>query len=52
VREPGLVVYVALPLLGFMQAQAATSHLSANPLIALSVGILATSVGGRARSTA
>jgi hypothetical protein len=52
-REPGLVVYVALPLLGVMQAQAATSHLSANPLIALSVGILVTCVGARsAPSTA
>ena len=52
-REPGLVVYAALPLLGVMQAQAATSHLSANPLVALSVGVLVTCVGARpAASTA
>lgn len=41
-REPGLVVYAALPLLGFMQAQGATSHLLANPLNPLALGILVT----------
>ena len=41
-REPGLVIYAALPLLGFMQAQGATSHLLANPLNPLALGILVT----------
>jgi hypothetical protein len=49
-REPELVIYVALPLLGFMQAQGATSHLAANPLNALALGILVTFVGAKASS--
>ena len=46
-HDPSLVVYAALPLLGFIQAQAATSHLAANPLNGLALGILATWVGTR-----
>jgi hypothetical protein len=50
-RDPGLVIYVALPLLGFMQAQGATSHLAANPLNAFALGVLVTCLGaGRASS--
>jgi hypothetical protein len=41
-RESSLVVYAALPLLGFLQAQGATSHLLANPLNSLALGILVT----------
>jgi hypothetical protein len=41
-REPALVIYAALLLLGFLQAQGATSHLLANPLNPLALGILVT----------
>jgi hypothetical protein len=41
-RESSLVVYAALPLLGFLQAQGATSHLLANPLNSVALGILVT----------
>jgi hypothetical protein len=44
-RDPSLVVYAALPLIGFVQALAATSRLPANPLNALALGILVTCLG-------
>ncbi len=44
-RDPSLVVYTALPLIGFVQALAATSRLPANPLNALALGILVTCLG-------
>jgi acyl-CoA thioesterase-1 len=44
-RDAGLVLYVALPLLGFAQALAATTHLQANPLNALGLGLLVTCLG-------
>jgi hypothetical protein len=41
-RDPTLVVYAALPLLGIAAALAAATHLQDNPLNALAVGILVT----------
>jgi hypothetical protein len=41
-RESSFVLYAALPLLGFLQAQGATSHLLANPLNGLALGVLVT----------
>ena len=41
-REAGLVLYAALPLIGLVQAFAATSHLQANPLNGLALGVLVT----------
>ncbi len=49
-REPELAIYVALPVLGFMQAQGAASHFAANPLNALALGILVTFLGARTSS--
>ena len=49
-RDPSFVIYTALPLIGFVQALAATSRLPANPLNALALGILVTCLGaGRLR---
>lgn len=39
-RDPSLVIYAALALLGLVAALAAASHLPANPLDGLSVGLL------------
>ena len=44
-RDPSLVIYLSLPLIGFVQALAATSHLPANPLNGLALGILVTCFG-------
>jgi hypothetical protein len=41
-RDPRLVIYAALPLIGIAQAFAAANHLQANPLNALGLGILVT----------
>jgi hypothetical protein len=40
-RDPSLFVYAALALLGLVAALAAASHLPANPLDGLSIGLLA-----------
>jgi len=45
-REPSLVIYAGLPLLVLAGAIAAASHLQANPLGALALGVLVTLVGG------
>jgi hypothetical protein len=44
-RDPRLVVYAALPVLGLAVGLAAATHLQVNPLNALSIGVLATSLG-------
>jgi hypothetical protein len=44
-RDPTLVVYAALPLLGIAAALAAASHLQDNPLNALALGVLVTRLG-------
>lgn len=41
-RDPTIVVYAALPLIAVAQAFAASSHLQANPLNTLGLGILVT----------
>jgi hypothetical protein len=41
-RDPSLVVYAALAMLGLVAAAAAATHLPANPLDGLSLGLLAT----------
>ena len=41
-RDPTLVVYAAIPLLGVVAALAAATHLQDNPLNAFALGILAT----------
>jgi len=41
-RDPSLVVYAALPLLGLFTALAAATHLQVNPLNAFAVGVLST----------
>lgn len=46
-REPALVVYSALPVLGLAVGLAAATHLQVNPLIAFSLGILVTRLGRR-----
>jgi len=46
-RDPSLVLYAALPLLGVGQAFAASSRVQANPLNGLALGILVTSLGPR-----
>ncbi len=46
-RNPSLVLYAALPLLGVGQAFAASSRVQANPLNGLALGILVTSLGAR-----
>lgn len=46
-RDPGLVIYAALPLLGIVQAFAASSRVQANPLNGLALGILVSYLGGR-----
>jgi hypothetical protein len=45
-RDPTLVVYAALPLLGIAAALAAASHLQDNPLNAFALGVLVTRLGG------
>jgi lysophospholipase L1-like esterase len=49
-RDPGLVLYAALPLLAVAQAFAASSRLQSNPLTGLAVGILVTCLGARRAS--
>lgn len=44
-RDPSLAIYAALPLLVLAGAIAAASHLQANPLGALALGVLVTLVG-------
>jgi hypothetical protein len=44
-RDPSLVVYAALAMLGLVAALAAASHLPANPLDGLSIGLLVTCLG-------
>jgi O-Antigen ligase len=44
-RDPTLVVYAALPLLGIAAALAAASHLQDNPLNAFALGVLVTRLG-------
>jgi hypothetical protein len=51
-RNPSLVLYAALPLLGVGQAFAASSRVQANPLNGLALGILVTSLGARPASVA
>lgn len=46
-RDPSLVVYAALAMLGLVAALAAASHLQANPLDGLSIGLLVTCLAGR-----
>jgi lysophospholipase L1-like esterase len=46
-RDPTLVLYVALPLFGVVQAFAASSRVQADPLNGLAIGILVTSLGAR-----
>lgn len=43
-RDPSLVIYAGLPLLGLFTALAAATHLQVNPLNAFAVGILSTRV--------
>jgi len=45
-RDPSLVVYASLALLGLVAALAAASHLPANPLDGLSVGLLVACLAG------
>lgn len=47
-REPSLVLYAALPLLGVAAASAAAPHLLVNPLIPFALGVLVTRFGGKA----
>lgn len=49
-RDPSPVVYAALPLLGFIAALAAATHLQDNPLNAFALGILVTRFGHRPSS--
>jgi hypothetical protein len=44
-REPALVLYAALPLLGVIQAFAAASRMQADPLNGLALGVLAACLG-------
>lgn len=46
-RDPSLVIYAALALLGPVAAVAAATHLPANPLDGLSIGLLVTCLAGR-----
>jgi hypothetical protein len=50
-RDPSLVVYAALAMLGLVAALAAATHLPANPLDGLSIGLLATCLAGTRSST-
>lgn len=45
-RDPTLVVYAALPLLGIAAALAAATHLQDNPLNAFAIGVLVTRMRG------
>jgi hypothetical protein len=45
-RDPTLVVYAALPMLGIAAALAAASHLQDNPLNAFALGVLVTRLRG------
>ena len=47
-RDPTLVVYAALPLLGIAAALAAATHLQDNPLNALGLGVLVTRLDRKA----
>lgn len=47
-RDPSLVVYIALPVIGLIQAFAAATHLESNPLNGLAVGILVTALAAPA----
>jgi hypothetical protein len=47
-RDPTLVIYAALPLLGVAAALAAATHLQDNPLNALALGVLVTRLDRRA----
>jgi acyl-CoA thioesterase I len=49
-RDPRLVLYAALPLLGVVQASVAASRLQSNPLNGLALGILVASMGARRAS--
>lgn len=49
-RDPTLVVYAALPLLGIAAALAAASHLQDNPLNAFALGVLVTRLRGGSSS--
>jgi hypothetical protein len=49
-RDPSPVVFAALPLLGFIAALAAATHLQDNPLNALALGVLVTRFGRRPSS--
>jgi lysophospholipase L1-like esterase len=44
-RDPSLVLFVALPLLGVVQAFAASSRMAADPLNGLALGVLAACLG-------
>lgn len=46
-REPALVLYAALPLLGIIQAFAASSRMQSDPLNGLALGVLATCLSVR-----
>ncbi len=46
-RDPTLVVYAALPVVGLAVGLAAATHLQVNPLIAFPLGILVTRFDGR-----
>jgi lysophospholipase L1-like esterase len=46
-REPALVLYAALPLLGIIQAFAASSRVQSDPLNGLALGVLATCFGAQ-----
>lgn len=45
-RDPSLVIYAALAMLGLVAALAAASHLQANPLDGLSIGLLVACLAG------
>jgi hypothetical protein len=45
-RDPTLVIYAALPMLGIAAALAAASHLQDNPLNAFALGVLVTRLDG------
>jgi hypothetical protein len=45
-RDPTLVIYAALPLLGIVEALAAATHLQDNPLNSFALGVLVTRLGG------
>ena len=51
-RDPALVVFVALPLLGIAAASAGASNLQANPLNALTLGMLVACLAGGTRTAA